>query len=129
MGITMLAKTGKAVAFRQWARKTLANLPKIQQTPQSQLPQDYIEALERLVCAEKDKLQLQNAVQTQKQEIQVLEYSKEVVEKNLEIKTAEVKEKDANVENKAQQKFFKQFRITKHGMAFLIKNRNEIIKK
>ncbi len=36
--------------------------------------------------------------------------------------------KDVNVENRKQQRFFKQFRITKHGMAFLIKHRNEYTK-
>ena len=36
--------------------------------------------------------------------------------------------KDVNVGNKTQQRFFKQFRITKHGMAFLIKHRNEFAK-
>jgi len=36
--------------------------------------------------------------------------------------------KDVNVENRIQQRFFKQFRITKHGMAFLIKHRNEYAK-
>ena len=35
---------------------------------------------------------------------------------------------DVNVENKAQQRFFKQFRLTKHGMAFLIKHRSEFVK-
>lgn len=36
--------------------------------------------------------------------------------------------KDVNVENRIQQRFFKQFRITNHGMAFLIKHRNEYAK-
>ena len=36
--------------------------------------------------------------------------------------------KDVNVENRKQQRFFKQFRITNHGMAFLIKHRNEYAK-
>jgi hypothetical protein len=36
--------------------------------------------------------------------------------------------KDVNVENRKQQRFFKQFRITRHGMAFLIKHRNEYAK-
>jgi hypothetical protein len=200
-----------AVQVSRWVNDWIVN----KQVPQIAKPSSQ-EALYELaegllkekalrIEAESKSIQLENTVQKKSQEIQVLGYEKEVVEKNLEIKTAEVKEKDvvietqdntikaitniqnsyclrqaksnlcvleselkeyllakkwcqylsngecgkdkkntmqatayaiknnfakdANVENKAQQKFFKQFRITKHGMAFLIKNRNEIIKK
>jgi phage anti-repressor protein len=178
-------------------RKLQIQTPQIKQYTKKELLLMALESEERIEA-------LENTVQKKNQEIQVLGYEKEVVEKNLEIKTAEVKEKeivietqdntikaitniqdsyslrqaksnlcvleselkeyllakkwfqylangktgkdkkntmqatayaikntfakDVNVENKAQQKFFKQFRITKHGMAFLIKNRNEIIK-
>ncbi len=66
IGITMLAKTPKAVEFRKWARKVLINLP---QSPQ--LPQNYVQALECLVIAEKEKLELRNIVKEKDNIIQV----------------------------------------------------------
>ena len=184
-----------AVQVSKWVSDWIVNkqVPQIKEYTKKELLLMALESEERIEA-------LENTVQKKNQEIQVLGYEKEVVEKNLEIKTAEVKEKEIVIEtqdktikaitniqdsyslrqaksnlcvleselkeylknlkwfvyladenggktmyatayakkynfadtpavlNKKQNKYFRQFRITKHGMAFLIKKRNEIIK-
>ena len=167
---------------------TIRKTGKFDITPK--LPQNYIQALEYLVRAEKDKIELQTQnvalENTVKQKEIIIEekdaqievqdatidkisniqdtYSLRQAKGNLLVTEGNLKEylfakkwfqylsngksgaekkntmqatayavdrnfaKDVNVENRKQQRFFKQFRITKHGMAFLIKHRNEYAK-
>lgn len=74
IGITMLAQTPKAVAFRQWARKTLTNLQQVPQlTGQEalyQLAEGLLKEKALRLEAEKDKLALENTVKEKEQVIQ-----------------------------------------------------------
>ena len=168
------SKLPTAEKFEAWVFEEI--LPQIRKTGkfdvQPSLPQNYIQALEFLVIAEKEKLELQNTVSEQQTTIENRDkiifdisniqdtYSLREASKNLIVGEKALQEylkskkwwiylsdgsttkkmystsyaKDSNfaidklVLNKARQKFYHQFRITKHGMDFLIKRRQEIVK-
>ena len=168
------SKLATAEKFEAWVFEEI--LPTIRKTGkfevQPSLPQNYIQALEFLVIAEKEKLELKNTVSEHKATIEIQDktifdianiqdtYSLREASKNLIVGEKILQEyikskkwwiylsdgsttkkmystsyaKDSNfaidkpVLNKARQKFYHQFRITKHGMDFLIKKRQEIVK-
>ena len=81
--------------LQDWIMKKQA--PQIQQLSR-------LEILEIAIENERKVIALENTVEKQTQEIQVLEYSKATVERNLEIKAVEVKEKELVIE-KAREVF------------------------
>lgn len=95
------SKKEEAKNFKKWVFEEV--LPTIRKTGKyevaPQLPQFNSEFLLQLSEAMREKEKL---IEKQTQEIQVLEYSKATVEKNLEIKEGEVKEKDAIIQKSAQ---------------------------
>jgi phage antirepressor YoqD-like protein len=82
-----------AVQVSRWVSDWIVNkqVPQIREYTKKELLLMALENEERIEA-------LENTVQKKDQEIQVLGYEKEVVEKNLEIKTAEVKEKEIVIE-------------------------------
>ena len=95
------SKKEEAKNFKKWVFEEV--LPTIRKTGKyevaPQLPQFNSEFLLQLSEAMREKEKL---IEKQTQEIQVLEYSKATVEKNLEIKEGEVKERDAIIQKSAQ---------------------------
>jgi prophage antirepressor-like protein len=124
MGITMLAKTEKAAAFRQWARKTLANLPAVQQAPQIdgkfllEIAQQMIEK-ENLIKLQSTKIEVLEIENTQKEE---------VIEKHIEAKEHKNYTQTADIVGMPQQKFLKYLRangyVEKAGRRPTVKSKN-----
>ena len=99
--LVFASKKPEAKEFKKWVFNEV--LPTIRKTGKyevaPQLPQFNSEFLLQLSQAMREKEKL---IEKQTQEIQVLEYSKATVEKNLKIKEGEVKEKDAIIQKSAQ---------------------------
>lgn len=90
IGITMLAQTPKAVAFRQWARKTLTNLQQAPQLPK--MDSAYFLQISQLM-AEKEAL-----IEKQQKTIGSLEYANKLNEEKIDYAKEIIHKQDTQIE-------------------------------